>query len=479
MEREQERTFNLEKKLLSILLLFGLLCVFITPPFQMADEDSHFKRAYTVAVVDLIPQANQHGELGFYLPKAIMDFEASYRYMKADTTQKFNYQQYYAATTTAVNYSEKVFSEFSTVETNPLLYLPQAFAMVFFKSLIYFCSLGKAELITPISYMYAGRIGNLLFFIFCAYTAIKLIPFYKRVLFLIVCMPMTLGLVSSMSYDCMVIGICILFVSLVFHLAFNKQPENIEKKHIIILCILSFMLIELKQVYFPLILIFLLIPKEKFFNFKTRITYFILISFSGIVSYLIWSVMSQIHGDLSEKGSSGEQLAFIINHPIQYIEVILRTFYQLSFFYTNSFIGNLGWLDTNFPPTFIYLYCLFILLFAVIDGTSNIKVTIKQKLTILATFIISVLLIETGLYLTWTSKPEIGGVGYPTVSGVQGRYFIPIMILFLMIFYNNKLSIHHKINREELSDSILVTFCMFSSILMLFFIITRYWIPMS
>ncbi|ANF98438.1 DUF2142 domain-containing protein [Paenibacillus bovis] len=477
MEREQARTFNIEKKLLSILLLFGLLCVFITPPFQMADEDSHFKRAYTVAMVDLIPQANQQGELGFYLPKAIVDFEASYRYMKADTKQKFNYQQYYTAISTPTDYSEKVFSEFSTVETNPLLYVPQAAAMIFFKVFMYIFSLGKAELLTPVSYMYAGRIGNLLFFIFCSYMALKLIPFYKRVVFLIACMPMTLGLVSSTSYDGMVIGICLLFIGLVFHLAFNPEAKSLERKHVIVLCILSFVLIQLKQVYFPLILLFALIPKAKFLNMKTRITQFVLILLSGLVSYGIWSFLSQIHGKFDTNGNSSGQLAFIISHPIEYVEILIRTFYELSFFYTNSFVGNLGWLDTNFPPIFIYMYCLLILVFAILDSNRNITITVKHKLITLATFVISVVLIETGLYLTWTSIPEIGGVGYPTVSGVQGRYFIPVVILLLTVLYNHKLPRYLKAKQEDFSDNVLITFCTFSSVLMLFFIIVRYWIP--
>ena len=37
-------------------------------------------------------------------------------------------------------------------------------------------------------------------------------------------------------------------------------------------------------------------------------------------------------------------------------------------------------------------------------------------------------LVNLGLYITWT------GVGEPVIAGVQGRYFIPIMILPLLCF---------------------------------------------
>lgn len=481
MENEEQKikqSFNIEIKLLSILLFFGLLYIFVTPPFQMADEDSHFKRAFLVSQFDFIPQANEQNELGFYLPKAILDFEANNRYMMGDANQKFSYEKYYSTITTSPDYTEKIFSQFSTVETNPLLYVPQALSMLFFRIFIYIFSLGKSELINPMSYMYAGRIGNLLFFIFCAYKSIKWIPFYKRVLFLILCMPMTLGLVSSLSYDSMVISICLLFISLILKLSFDNRHEKVNRKHIIILCILSFILIELKQVYFPIIFLFFLIPTSKFHTKKRKYFYFGFIALAGIINYLLWAIISTIHGHFGpDQSDATNQLIFILSNPLDYFLTIARTFYHLSFFYTNSFIGNLGWLDANFPPTFIYLYCLVILLVAIIDSHKLISVNILQKLYVFVIFSIVVVLIETGLYLTWTSIPAIGGVGYPQVSGVQGRYFIPIILMVLILLYNNKLSRYLKFQHNEVVNTILLAFCGFSCMLMFFLLIIRYWIP--
>lgn len=477
-DKQIKQKFGIELKLLSILLFFGLLYIFVTPPFQMADEDSHFKRAFLVSQFDLIPQANEKNELGFYLPKAVLDFEADNRYMMGDASQKFNYQKYYSTITASTDYSEKVFSQFSTVETNPLLYIPQALSMLLFRIFIYIFSLGKSELINPMSYMYAGRIGNLLFFILCSYKAIKWIPFYKRVLFLILCMPMTLGLVSSLSYDSMVISVCLLFISLILKLSFDKKYEKINRKHIIMLCILSFVLIELKQVYFPIIFLFFLIPTSKFYSTKKKYLHFSFIALAGIVNYLLWAIISTIHGHFGpDQSDATNQLIFILNNPIEYMLIIARTFYHLSFFYTNSFIGNLGWLDANFPPTFIYLYCLLILLTAIIDSNKNISLTILRKLFIFVIFAVVVVLIETGLYLTWTSIPAIGGIGYAQVSGVQGRYFIPIILLALTLLYNNKLSKYLKFEHNEIINTMLIAFCSFSCMLMFFLLIIRYWIP--
>ena len=38
-----------------IALIVGILFVFLTPPFQSPDEDSHFKRSYQIAKGNIYP----------------------------------------------------------------------------------------------------------------------------------------------------------------------------------------------------------------------------------------------------------------------------------------------------------------------------------------------------------------------------------------------------------------------------------------
>ena len=52
--------------------------------------------------------------------------------------------------------------------------------------------------------------------------------------------------------------------------------------------------------------------------------------------------------------------------------------------------------------------------------------------------IVLILLIITGLYLTWTPLQE------PSISGVQGRYFVPAFILTLLTMINKEKNIEVK-----------------------------------
>jgi uncharacterized membrane protein len=199
--------------------------------------------------------------------------------------------------------------------------------------------------------------------------------------------------------------------------------------------------------------------------------------FSGVISYAMWSLLSSKNGYFRENGSDvSGQLNFIVKNPFEFLKVLGNTFNELSYYYTNSFIGNLGWLDTNFPPTFIYLFCIVLLMTAMVDGKKDLIIKWKTKLFLFSVFLISVVFIEIALYLTWTSIPSIGGVGYSIVSGVQGRYFIPIAILALLIFYNTRISVYVQQNYAELLNTILMAFCKFSCSFMLFLLLIRYWI---
>ena len=98
------------------------------------------------------------------------------------------------------------------------------------------------------------------------------------------------------------------------------------------------------------------------------------------------------------------------------------------------------------------------------------KINIKQKL--LSIFIVISIIIEifTGIYLTYT--PVKGEV----IEGIQGRYFLPLLIILPVIFSNNKI-IFSKINNYKYKYLILSIFILLSHLISYYSIIRRYYIP--
>ncbi|MCM3272398.1 DUF2142 domain-containing protein [Paenibacillus elgii] len=474
----EANNIKIEKIFLKLALIFGLMYVFITPPYQVADEDSHFKKAFLTQQFIFFPEI-QDGKIGNFVPKAILDFENNNRYMIGKTNAKYSYDQFYSDFSAAEDLNDKQFVSFSTTKTNPVLYFPQAVLMFFTTIFSKIISFGSNKFLNPATYMYAGRIGNLIFYIICGYFSLRLIPFYKRLLLLLLLMPMSITLASSLSYDGMVISITVFFVSIVLHYAYSEKIEKISKKEIFMLLVLSILLVELKQVYFPLIFLFFLIPMSKFSSKKKYFTNFLVIFFIGVFTHLLWMFLLQLSISAQEESNSLglQQMMFILHHPMDYFLILIRTFREYDFYYLNSFIGNLGWLDTNFPYNFILFYALFLILLAIVDTNQEVIISFRRKILVALLFAVIIFLIETSLYITWTSIPQIGGIGHKVVSGVQGRYFIPCSLLLLLLLYKNNISKFEIIKKiKEVIFRNISLICTFSCSFTLLIIVIRYWI---
>ena len=95
-----------------------------------------------------------------------------------------------------------------------------------------------------------------------------------------------------------------------------------------------------------------------------------------------------------------------------------------------------GQQDVNFPPVFLVLFYLLLLVAIVYDACEAKFVRYPVKLLAAAGCLIMIIGSYYGMYVGWTSIPEIGGIGVNYVTGIQGRYFIPIAIFIAMLFSN-------------------------------------------
>ena len=88
----------------------------------------------------------------------------------------------------------------------------------------------------------------------------------------------------------------------------------------------------------------------------------------------------------------------------------------------------------------------------------------------------SVFGIFLAMYLMWTSKLEGLGVGASEISGVQGRYFIPLALSTFLIFANNRLCKNEKVEKFFMiiiDNSVMVALAMLC--LTVLFLLLRFW----
>jgi len=318
------------------------------------------------------------------------------------------------------------------VNTTPVVYLPQAAGITLARLL----HLGYIPLV------YLGRFMNLLAFAAMAAVSVRLMPFKKEVLMAVSCLPMTLHLASSYSYDTAFIGLSMLLLSWCFHLAYEK--EEIKPKDLLVLTLLLILLEPGKIVYLPAAGICLLIPKSKF---KTQKHYWISV-FSVLAVMLLavflvnrlilsaWAGATESYVGWSE--AAGYNLSDVWQRPFSVFTVFYETLVTQYDYYLVTMLGGfLGNLDPNLtvPPVCLTLLWYALFISAVKREGEVVKITDGQKLWILFLVFTSAVLVLTSMFLGWTPRT------LTYITGVQGRYFIPLLPLMLLTIYDRRLVI--------------------------------------
>ena len=109
----------------------------------------------------------------------------------------------------------------------------------------------------------------------------------------------------------------------------------------------------------------------------------------------------------------------------------IRTLIGLGSWYWNTMIGSsLGWLEIPVRGYLITILtiCLFLSVFSVKEDECAVFSTQRQKTCMGVIVFLGVVLIHLVMFVGWT------GLASKQIQGVQGRYFIPLLPLFLLLF---------------------------------------------
>ncbi len=429
-------------------LVFGLSLVFITPPLQIPDEHDHLNRAYQLAEFNIF-------QFDSTVPASLIKLFDTFGRLNFNPLEKTNINEILSQREVELNPQAR-----SAILARGFIfpYFPQALGML----------IGKTFNCSPVILLYTGRIFNLLFSIVLIFFAIRNTPFFKWIFFLLGLMPMTLYLCASLSKDAMIISLSFLLIALFLQFAYD-QTKKISTKDLVILFAVSFFVATTRSIYTILIGMFLLIPVYRIGSLKKYTVIFMSLVITVIMATQIEALkplfqpktadstkptmnftlspdalstpapaptpIENFHrsdrNKIPEGINSIEQKRFILNNPIQYLEILFNSvFISKRTFHLDSFIGILGWLNKPLPKWLINFYLLILIITAFLLSNYDIKIGWTNKLIIASIFIAGVIFIETGLYIIWTP------VGQNDILDVQGRYFIPYAPLFFLFFYN-------------------------------------------
>jgi uncharacterized membrane protein len=431
--------------------IFGLSFVFTIPPFQVPDEAAHMFRAYELSRLHLkleeknnvfgnyLPPAPDNKVTCGYIPSSFDSAQRQFFYLKFQPNNKTNWKTIKEVGSIKLNPENEKFTEITAGAYSFFGYIPQIPALI----------IGRILNFNVLSLFYLGRIFALAFFILCVWYSIRILPFGQHLFIVLALIPMTMTLAGSYSVDSVTNSLSFLALALIFNLMF-QQGINFKSKKLVLLIVLLSLFGVLKIIYFPWIILLLLIPrsafeKAKYYYFSIAITFL-----SATLLYFGWQYLISINqitnpNIITKKvlETPSYQLHRILDNPALVFDIISETFKVKGDFYYKSLIGVLGYLDTLLPRKMYGLYYFLLLAISILDFNKKYTLSIYQRgiivLFTLGVFIATIfgMFISDGI----ESKQSL------VVEGVQGRYFIPALIVGCFSLYGllpNKLSIFQK-----------------------------------
>lgn len=438
---KNKKNYPLEKIFLLIIIPIGLLYLIFIPVGQVPDEHNHYARSYSISEGYLVSSVTEEGYGYAKLPNQVYNLLIA----KRNNSYKITFN----------NIKEKYDGEESNIFFtntslyNFIVYIPQVTGII----------IGKILHLPILLIAYLARLFNFIVYTILIYFSIKLIPFLKKYIIFFALLPISIQEAISISSDALTISLAIFLISYILYLKYNSK-KIISNKEYILLFIISFILSMCKIVYFPLVFFVLILPKEKFKTKKERLLKLFLIIFFCILINGLWTLYASRYLVETNVGvNAKEQVLFLITHPIKYLIIILRTIKGSTVDLIYQLYGRyLLLIDLDiikFYPLISILISIYLI------ATNEKKLEKKDRLLSIFIFICVIALIFTSLYIQWTPLKR------NVIWGLQGRYYIPIMLLIPLFVYSKKIS-----SKKIENDTIFILgYTVFQSISALCFII--------
>ena len=401
-----------------ILLLYIFPALFIYPPFEVPDEPVHFYNAYNLSQnlleSDKVTNLNTPKNIeclnyaGIQNRDMVVDNKYILKCLKS--TENIKASQFFG-----VN---------STVGNSFMGYLFSSFGI---KLIDLFSN-------SPLIIFYAGRLFNFLFSALIIYKAIKIVPCHKKSFLFIATIPMFIQQMVSYSYDSVLNSICLFFVAYVLRIIYNRLEVKLKDK--IIVSLLLLFILSIKLIYLPIAVLLLFIPKCCFKNKQEKwiliifIILFLLVSRFAINEFLF----SNQNGLVDNSGNL--QIEYILHNPLKLLTIIKNTIICNSKVYLQGIFGYFSWFKFHLNDIIIYLYTLYFIY--IIASERNILASSQQfkyrknKFLIVIALFIMIAAVFGSMYITWSSYK----LNY--VDGVQGRYFLPLLPLIVLLLAPTK-----------------------------------------
>lgn len=431
----------------------ALCYAFLLPPGAVPDEIGHIETTYYYS--NKLLGIEEPDAESIYVRKT--DQEAIGKLQTTPTLKEYNY--FILNITHRSDDTKLVKIDATKGSDNWLLYAPAILGV----------TAGRLIGLNGITTLYAGRFFMMFVYLIVAFFAIKRVPVGKAAMFIVVLSPMFIQQSCSYSYDAMPIELTTLFVAELFSVLY--EDRKIRKRDIIILSALAFVIASCKAgTYIPECLLLFLIPKEKYESEKQcrrmRIGFLVVMILGFLINSIPYLMMvlgiTEATTELQQYSNSLNcyTVSDVLFNPGNTVRVLITTFLQyIDFYFEGSFAGPLGWLNIGINPMWAYLMAGLMLLGVTAAKDEPEYITKKQRVWIALALLATVAMVTAAMFVSWTGK------GSTTVSGIQGRYFTPLLFYFFFLFRGKFIKIAHNVDNAIMYFGIALNVIVISNIL--------------
>ena len=415
-----------ELAFLVIGLVFGLMLIFVNPPFQSNDEDRHFYNSYFVSTGQ-IPPRQQGNMIGGLLPVSVLDTSASLQGIAFASGAKVSEARIREARRVPLAPTQQRFYDNPNYSLNPVPYLP-------FVAGIW---MGRALDAGPIGILRFARLMGLLTFLALVFTAIRVMPVHKYVLMAVALTPTTLFQATSVTYDAASNALGFLILALCVSFALRDAPlSNRELGALVLLAVLHRFA---KNGYFLIPFLYLLIPLR---NVGSRLKWagvLLCLVVAAVLPNLTWDpLIASLHlqgGQIFQNDfhfSPSEQLALYKDRPLELARYLFDNLRLQGKAWITGALGRFGYSYVPLKDPAILLHLIALLAISVLDADARRSLSVFQKVVAFAVAAGTGVGIMLGFFLT-------SPLGAHVIFGLQGRYFVPVLPVLLLVNHNRSL----------------------------------------
>lgn len=441
---------NAFRVLFIIVALFGLMMTFAIPPWQTPDELAH---------VSQIGYFTGNPSLGETL---MNDMELDFNKVIFNSEGRIDAVKYMQAMTAKPGYERRDVLP-KSVSFYIIRYLPTAMGMF----------IGLLLGLPTFWVMELAELFSLAFYLFCFVLVYKLMPYKKEMILMIMALPMTLQQCASVNYDSVLLPLCFVFIAYVLNII--EEEKTVGIRQLMFMLFILIILYFIKLPYIMLGLLMLAIPAEQIRisigknelllidgKFLKKWKYLLMALVLAAVILVCFVMRNNLFFRI---------IGAMIIEWKRSIYLFAATARFWGKFLAISAVGKFGWIDSQLPGYVIIITYIMMLVMAVlkdsndrdIKGNKRVKPCLLVSAAVMG-ILISIAMVnhtitvlkfgEETMELPYDIRQELYNIPY--IGGLQGRYFIPCLVLVLLALPQFKKKVKGKLWLLALTEILLM-----------------------